>query len=114
MSGPISEPSGTWVSLMSLCVTKKTHAQTRSVAACDAMSPWQHFSLDQHIDVGRLGGGMDGAVQLARAERVDRIEARKQPPALQHPALRMSHAPPHAGARAAPERASRSGPCDHV
>src|SRR5258705_93782 len=39
-------------------------------------------------------GGMDGAVQLPRAERVHRIEARKQPAAFEHATLRMGHAPP--------------------
>src|ERR1700687_1772756 len=39
-------------------------------------------------------GGMDGAVQLPRAERIHRIEARKQPSALEHATLRVGHAPP--------------------
>jgi hypothetical protein len=30
------------------------------------------------VDLGRLGGGMDGAVQLPCAQRIHRIEARKQ------------------------------------
>ena len=43
-------------------------------------------------------GGMDGAVQLPRAEWVHRIEARKQPSAIEHAGLRMGHPPPDAQA----------------
>src|SRR5258708_25397515 len=54
----------------------------------------QRVHRDALVDVRGLRGGMNGAVELPRAERIDRIEARKQPAALQHPALRMRHAPP--------------------
>src|ERR1700680_2865178 len=50
------------------------------------------------VNVCGLGGGMDGAVQLPRGERVDGIEAGKQPPALEHATLRMGHPPPDAQA----------------
>jgi hypothetical protein len=35
-------------------------------------------------------------VQLPRGERVDGIEAREQPPAIEHATLGMGHAPPDA------------------
>jgi hypothetical protein len=45
------------------------------------------------LDPGGLGGGMDGAVELAGRERLDRIAARKQPaPRQQH--AQMSALPP--------------------
>lgn len=37
---------------------------------------------------------MDGAVELTGAERVDRIQARKQPAAIEHLALRTGSLPP--------------------
>lgn len=40
------------------------------------------------VDVRRLGGGMNGAVQLSRAPLIERIEPGNQPPAIGHLALR--------------------------
>src|ERR1700761_6630353 len=58
----------------------------------------QRVHGDALVDIRCLGGGMDGAVELPRAERINRIEAGKQPAALQHPALRVRYAPPDAQA----------------
>src|SRR5271163_3059419 len=64
------------------------------------------------LDPGGLGCGMDGAVELAGREWLDRIAAWKQP------ALRQKHAEPaappatrRAAVRAAAATAWRSGPC---
>src|SRR6202049_5282827 len=46
------------------------------------------------VDVCLFCGGMDGAVQLPRAERIHRLEARHKPSALEHATLRVGHAPP--------------------
>ena len=45
---------------------------------------------------GRGGGGVDGAVELPRAQRIHRIQAREQPAAGQDLALGMADAPPGA------------------
>ena len=48
------------------------------------------------VDLRRLGGGMDGAVELAGAQRVHGIEAGEEPAPGQDLALGMAHAPPRA------------------
>ena len=39
---------------------------------------------------------MDGTIELARGDRIDRIHAGKQPPAVEHLPLRPGHSPPGA------------------
>ena len=34
------------------------------------------------VDAGRQGGGLNSAIELARAQRLDRVEAREQPAAI--------------------------------
>ena len=46
------------------------------------------------VDPGRFGSGVDGAVELARGQRVYGIHAREQPAVGQDLALVMTHAPP--------------------
>ena len=48
--------------------------------------------------MGGLGGGMDGAIELAGVERVDRVHFRKQPAAIEYLALGAGDAPPDAQA----------------
>ena len=64
------------------------------------------------VDLRGLGGGMDGAVELARGQRVHRVRARGT--ASRRAASCPGHGPRatrRAAARAAPARAWRSGPC---
>ncbi len=67
------------------------------------------------VDLGRVGGGVDGAVELARGQRVHRVQAREQPAAAQDLALGMADAPPRAQPlqqhRAAAWRSGPCGPC---
>ena len=48
------------------------------------------------VDVGRQGGGTNRTIELTRAQRLDRVEARKEPAAVEHLALRPGDPPPHA------------------
>ena len=50
------------------------------------------------VDPGRQRGGVHGAVELAGAQRLNRVEAGKQPAAVEHLALRPGHPPPGAQA----------------
>ena len=72
----------------------------------------QRMHRDALVDPGGLGGGMDGPVELARAERVDRDPC---PEIASHlAALFLVHgqtATRRAGAPAGPARAWRSDPC---
>src|ERR1051325_6697102 len=64
------------------------------------------------LDPGSLGGGVDGAVELACRERIDRVVPREQPAARQQHA--EPPAPPattRAAVRAAAATAWRAGPC---
>ncbi len=49
---------------------------------------------DPPVDLRGFGGGVNGAIQLSRAERVDGIHPGKQPPAVEHAALGTGDAPP--------------------
>ena len=46
------------------------------------------------VDLGKLGRGVDGPVELPGAEGLDRIEPGKQPAAVEHLALGPSDLPP--------------------
>jgi tetratricopeptide (TPR) repeat protein len=48
------------------------------------------------VELGHIGGNVDGAVELTRTQRVHRIEAREEPAAGQDLALGMADAPPGA------------------
>ena len=52
------------------------------------------------VDLGELGGGVDGPVELPCAERLDRVQPRKQPAAVEHLALGAGDLPPDAQPRA--------------
>ncbi len=61
--------------------------------SCEAVAKRVH----RHplVDAGRQGGGLNSAIELARAQRLDRVEARKQPAAVEHLALCPGDPPPH-------------------
>jgi len=46
------------------------------------------------VDLGGVGSKVDGAVELPRAQRVGRIQAREQPASRQDLALGVTQAPP--------------------
>ena len=47
------------------------------------------------VDLGQRSGFMDGAVELARRQVLDRVQARKQPPPIEHLALGAGYTPPN-------------------
>jgi len=56
----------------------------------------QGMHRDALVDARGEGGLMYGEVQLPRAQGLDRVQARKQPAALEHLALGFCHSPPGA------------------
>ena len=56
----------------------------------------QRVHRDAFLDAGLVGRRVDGTVELSGAERLDRVQAGKQPAAVEHLALGASDAPPDA------------------
>jgi len=50
------------------------------------------------VDMGGVGRHVDGTIELAVAQRLDRIESGEQPTAVEHLALRPGYLPPDAQA----------------
>mgnify|MGYP001544923148 CR=1 FL=1 len=76
------------------CASVQSAEATTSLTQGEAVA--QRVHRDALVDLRGLGGGVDGAVELARGNRVHRVEPGEEPAARQHPALGMGDPPPDA------------------
>src|SRR5271165_3976443 len=67
-------------------IMSNRHSRRREIVS-------QRVHRDALVDARREGGLMHGAVQLPRAQGFDGVQAREQPPALEHLALSFCHPP---------------------